>query len=43
VLFPGAAMSAVVMAVAMEGVKLVTAGWLAGRWRGTAGYGVSCS
>jgi hypothetical protein len=36
VLFPGAPMSVVGMAIAMEGAKLVTAGWLARRWRGTA-------
>ena len=29
-------MSVVGMAIAMEGAKLVTAGWLARRWRGTA-------
>jgi hypothetical protein len=36
VLFPGAPMSVVAMAVAMEAAKLVTAGWLARRWRVTA-------
>jgi hypothetical protein len=36
VLFPGAPMSVVGMAIAMEGAKLVTAGWLARRWRVTA-------
>ena len=36
VLFPGAPMSVVGMAIAMEGAKLVTAGWLARRWCGTA-------
>jgi len=36
VLFPGAPMSVVGMAIAMEGAKLVTAGWLARRWRATA-------
>ncbi len=36
VLFPGAPMSVVGTAIAMEGAKLVTAGWLAHRWRGTA-------
>jgi hypothetical protein len=34
VLFPGAPLSAT--ALAMEGAKLVTAGWLARRWRNTA-------
>jgi hypothetical protein len=37
VLFPGAPLSVVGMAIAMEGAKLVTAGWLARRWRETAG------
>ena len=41
VLFPGAPMSVVGMAIAMEGAKLVTAGWLARRWRVTAWDGVS--
>jgi hypothetical protein len=36
VLFPGAPLSVVGMAIAMEGAKLVTAGWLARRWRETA-------
>jgi hypothetical protein len=36
VLFPGAPMSVIAMAVAMESAKLVTAGWLARRWRETA-------
>ena len=36
VLFPGAPFSVVAMAVAMEAAKLVTAGWLARRWRMTA-------
>ncbi len=36
VLFPGSPMSVVAMAVAMEGAKLVTAGWLARRWQVTA-------
>jgi hypothetical protein len=36
VLFPGASLPVVVMASAMEGAKLVTAGWLAQRWRVTA-------
>ena len=35
-LFPGAPALIVAMAVAMEASKLVTAGWLAGRWRATA-------
>jgi hypothetical protein len=35
VLFPGAPMSVVGMAIAMEGAKLVTAGWLARRWQAT--------
>jgi hypothetical protein len=33
VLFPGAPLSVVVMAIAMESAKLVAAGWLAGAWR----------
>src|SRR5262249_40155521 len=33
VLFPGAPLSVVVMAVAMETAKLVTTGWLASRWQ----------
>jgi hypothetical protein len=36
VLFPGSPMSVIAMACAMEGAKLVTAGWLARRWRATA-------
>jgi hypothetical protein len=36
VLFPGAPLSVVGMAIAMEAAKLVTAGWLARRWRATA-------
>jgi hypothetical protein len=36
VLFPGAPLSVIGMAIAMEGAKLVTAGWLARRWRTTA-------
>src|SRR5258708_34178507 len=36
VLFPGAPLSVVGMAVAMEAAKLVTAGWLAARWQGTS-------
>jgi hypothetical protein len=36
VLFPGAPLSVVAMAFAMEAAKLVTAGWLARRWRMTA-------
>jgi hypothetical protein len=36
VLFPGAPQSVVAMACAMEGAKLVTAGWLARSWRATA-------
>jgi hypothetical protein len=32
--FPGAPLSVVGMAVAMEAAKLVTPGWLARRWRG---------
>jgi hypothetical protein len=35
-LFPGAPLAIVGMAVAMEGSKLITAGWLARRWRNTA-------
>jgi len=35
-LFPGAPMSVVAMACAMEASKLVTAGWLASQWRVTA-------
>ena len=36
VLFPGASLAVVFMASAMEGAKLVTAGWLSRRWRVTA-------
>jgi hypothetical protein len=36
VLFPGAPLAVVAMAIAMETAKLVTAGWLASRWRATA-------
>jgi len=36
VLFPGAPVAVVAMTVAMEAAKLVTAGWLASRWRATA-------
>jgi len=36
VLFPGAPMAVIVMACAMEGAKLVTAGWLVRRWGVTA-------
>jgi hypothetical protein len=36
VLFPGAPVAIVAMTVAMETAKLVTAGWLASRWRATA-------
>jgi len=36
VLFPGAPLAVVAMALAMETAKLVTAGWLARRWRVTA-------
>jgi hypothetical protein len=36
VLFPGAPMSVIAMSIAMEGAKLITAGWLARRWRETA-------
>jgi hypothetical protein len=35
VLFPGAPLAVVAMAIAMETAKLVTAGWLASRWRAT--------
>jgi hypothetical protein len=38
VLFPGAPQSVVAMAVAMEASKLVTAGWLASRWRVTGWF-----
>jgi hypothetical protein len=36
ILFPGAPLAVVGMAIAMEAAKLVTAGWLARRWRATA-------
>jgi hypothetical protein len=36
VLFPGSPLSVIGMACAMEAAKLVTAGWLARRWRATA-------
>jgi hypothetical protein len=36
VLFPGSPTSVIAMAVAMEAAKLITAGWLARRWRTTA-------
>jgi hypothetical protein len=36
VLFPGSSVSVIGMAIAMEAAKLITAGWLARRWRGTA-------
>jgi hypothetical protein len=36
VLFPGSPLSVIGMACAMEAGKLVTAGWLARRWRATA-------
>ena len=36
VLFPGSPLSVVGMSCAMEAAKLVTAGWLARRWRATA-------
>jgi len=36
VLFPGAPLSVAAMAIAMEATKLITAGWLASRWRVTA-------
>ncbi len=36
VLFPGSPQAIVVMAATMEAAKLVTAGWLARRWRTTA-------
>ncbi len=36
VLFPGSPNSVIAMAIAMEAAKLVTAGWLARRWRATA-------
>jgi hypothetical protein len=36
VIFPGTPTAVIVMAVAMEAAKLITAGWLARRWRSTA-------
>jgi hypothetical protein len=36
VLFPGSPVPVIAMAVAMEAAKLITAGWLARRWRATA-------
>jgi hypothetical protein len=36
VLFPGSPVPVIGMSVAMEGAKLITAGWLARRWRATA-------
>jgi hypothetical protein len=36
VVFPGAPVAIVIMAATMEAAKLVTAGWLARRWRSTA-------
>jgi hypothetical protein len=36
VLFPGSPVSVVVMATAMEGAKLVTAGWLSRHWQRTS-------
>jgi hypothetical protein len=36
VLFPGSPVPVVVMAIAMEAAKLITAGWLARRWSSTA-------
>jgi hypothetical protein len=36
ILFPGAPMAVVGMAIAMETARLVTAGWLARRWHATA-------
>jgi hypothetical protein len=38
VLFPGAPLSVIGMAVAMEGAKLITAGWLAACWQVTAWF-----
>jgi len=35
-LFPGAPLAIIAMAAAMEAAKLITAGWLARRWRATA-------
>jgi len=36
VIFPGTPTAVVAMAIAMEAAKLITAGWLARRWRATA-------
>ncbi len=36
VLFPGEPLAVTAMSTTMEGAKLVTAGWLARRWRATA-------
>jgi hypothetical protein len=36
VLFPGAPLAVIGLSSTMEGAKLVTAGWLARRWRVTA-------
>jgi hypothetical protein len=36
VLFPGSPVAVIGMTVAMEGAKLITAGWLARRWHATA-------
>jgi hypothetical protein len=36
VIFPGSPVPVVMMAIAMEVAKLITAGWLARRWRSTA-------
>jgi hypothetical protein len=36
VLFPGSPVPVIAMSVAMEAAKLITAGWLARRWRATA-------
>jgi hypothetical protein len=36
VLFPGSPNSVIAMAISMEAAKLITAGWLARRWRATA-------
>jgi hypothetical protein len=35
VLFPGALASVIVLAIAMESAKLISAGWLAARWHAT--------
>jgi hypothetical protein len=39
VLFPGAPLTIVTMAIAMESAKLATAGWLAARRRSPPGFG----